>query len=240
MITTKLYGGLGNNLFQMATCIAYSLKHNVPYCIPTKVDNPHYPEQKPYIFPGVNYCDKELNLPIYREKSFTYEEIPFMEDACLSGYWQSEKYFSEYREEILKSFGFGWAILEDVVSVQVRRGDYLNYPTIHPVITKEYLEQAMSLFPGKDFMFFSDEIKWCEDNFKHRKDCHFDYDWDEVNALVNASCCEHNISSNSSFGWWIYWLNRNPNKKGVFPRKWFGEAMDHDTKDLYIPGSIIL
>ena len=62
----------------------------------------------------------------------------------------------------------------------------------------------------------------------------------EIADLTNASCCESNVGSNSSYGWWIHWLNQNPDKMGVFPKKWFGDSLPHNTKDLIPENSILL
>lgn len=258
MISITLQGGLGNNLFQQSVVLSYSLKHNVDYCIPKKVINPHYVGQQPYIFPGIKYCDKPLSgedVCIYNEPFFHYQEIPKSdcEKYLLNGYFQSYRYFDEFREEILKAFDFKYQFDKGVCCIHVRRGDYLLYPDHHPFVGEEYLRTAVMLMFKergiKHFRVFSNDIDWCIEFFGTEPELTLDcpdliFDFakgnNEIQDLEQGSFCETQILSNGTFSLWQYYLNQNPNKICIAPKIWFGKALDHDTKDLYPEGSILL
>jgi len=235
-VYAKQYGRLGNNLFQKAAAIGYAMKHGLQYNL-----SPHLP-------PGARSNHSAICI---KEGGHQYQELPTYKaknavPTILDGYWQSEKYFSDCREEVLNSFGFKWEPHNGWCSLHVRRGDYLRYPDKHPVVTIEYLGASMRFIEYKtgikQFAVFSDDIQWCKDNFAHLM-WTFQYSEarNETEDLMLGSCCEHNIISNSSFSWWQAWLNQNPNKVVVSPSKdnWFGPGNKHlDTSDL-IPDSWI-
>jgi len=259
MISTKLIGGLSNNLFQIAMLVAYSLRHNLPYCIPNEITNPHSKDQKVFYSKFLNYCKKENKFPIYLEKGFNYEEIPYLTNICFQGYWQSGRYFNDYREQILNILNIPYEIKKGWCSIHVRRGDYLKLPTIHPVVSVDYILNAMLEMMWRtgceNFLIFSDDIEWCKQNIHSnvvftRRDkqirlganIEYSENKNEVEDLSLASSCQYNIGCNSSFSWWIYYLNRSENKGGIFPQKdkWFGSALPHNVDDLYMPQWILV
>ena len=52
------------------------------------------------------------------------------------------------------------------------------------------------------------------------------------------SMCDDFIIANSTFSWWGAWLGNRG--KVIAPKKWFGENLNHDTKDLYCPDWILI
>ena len=150
-------------------------------------------------------------------------------------YRQSWKYFDDYRDSILYLLDFKYEKKDNYVGVHVRRGDYLILRDKHPEVTKGWYEQAMALFPGHRFKFYSDDINWCRQEFGKRGDCEFTTGRDVVGDISDGSSCEHNIISASTFGWAMGWLNRNPEKKVIIPEKWFVDNYHLDTSDIVPP-----
>lgn len=225
MVTFPPVGRMGNFLFECAAALSYSLKHGLEFTTPgetnSNVWNPLYlhhlqnPEWEP--------LRQEIHL---HEDGHNYNPIEFREEwrdknIIIEGYRQSEKYFLEHRWQILGLFAFPWKIKKGVVSVHIRRGDYLELPEKHPVIPPEWYVMAMGMFHGKNFLFHSDDIEWCKQTFSNIRHCKFYDGKDEIEDLISMSSCEHQICSASTFAWWGAWLNRNPHKHIVFPKQWF-------------------
>lgn len=250
MVSTRRFGRLGNELFQYAAVIAYGIKHDMEWSLPRSTNdkvwnpvhfsehfNPKWTEGREDVLINENWTDQ-----------LHFQEIPFSEEwrnhqIVLNGYWQSYKYFDFCRNEVLRVFGFEWRFKKGVCSIHVRRGDYLLYPTKHPVVTVEYLKQAIEAVRNnkgiKKFKFFSDDIAWCITCGVHLffPDCEFEYSTgqNEIEDLIEMSWCEHQIISNSTMSWWAAELNQNPKKICVIPSEanWFGPDNRLCVKDLY-------
>lgn len=231
MITCSLRGQLANQMFIAATTIAHALRMNTTYWFPHRSGKRG---QFEFMFEHLNngvtcYHGRD---DYYREPKFgIYELLPNKDHLHLQGYFQSEKYFKEYREEIIKAFNIPvFETKKNVVSLHIRRGDSLKFVDKLPQPTDKYLDRAISSFyTNWSFLIFSDDIAWCKERFKGDR-FEFDVsDGDPKKTLGRMASCEHNVIVNSTFSWWGAWLNTNPNKIVISPSKesWFGDNWKH-------------
>lgn len=230
--TCKLWARMGNQMFMISAVIGYAVKHKMDYFIPDKTIAPHvWPTYFPQFPKAPKFFEKMF---IYKEAGHNYTEIPYNYSICLEGYFQSEKYFSHCRQDIVNAFQIPYKKAEGFVSIHVRRADYLQYADKHPPVTYEYIKEAVLMFIEKGYKSFvvcSDDLKWCRVMFKGLEvyGAVFSYSStnDPIQDLALMSCCEHNIISNSSFSWWAGWLNQNEDKIVVAPKIWFGPGNAH-------------
>lgn len=189
------------------------------------------------------------------ENFFHFDDTMFLvkDSTDLTGYYQSEKYFKHVEDEIRDLFTFQDSIQQTAnklfpavngttVAIHVRRGDYVNQQQFHPTCTPDYYIEAARLFEDYDpyFIIFSDDVDYCRKLFAESENILYINNIDPYVDLCLMSMCDHNIIANSSFSWWGAWLNKNPNKKVVAPRSWFGPAYAfHNTQDLYCTNWII-
>lgn len=183
----------------------------------------------------------------------SWREINRVPDNCyLMGNWQTEKYFDEYREIILKDFTFlnelsevNQNIAEKIkstnsVSLHVRRGDYVSNATslaFHGVCSLDYYRKAIELVVktvnNPTFYIFSDDMQWVRENIKLEHPCFyvdFNKGSESYNDMHLMSLCKHHIIANSSFSWWGAWLNRDEDKIVIAPQQWF--VADFDSSDI--------
>lgn len=249
-ISCKIMGGLGNYMFQISTAYAMSLRDNKKF-ICDYSDN--IVPQKPYytytnnIFRNIEFINGFSNYTSVNELGFNYNELPFVKgNVKLFGYFQSEKYFKNYRNEILELFSidentndyiqkkYSELLSEDTCSIHVRRGDYIKLSNFHHTQTIDYYQQSYELMgKNKKYLIFSDDINWCMENFNFISDKAFIKNNTDYQDLYLMSLCKNNIITNSSFSWWGAWLNKNENKV-IAPSKWFGPNNLHlPTHDVY-------
>lgn len=166
------------------------------------------------------------------------------------GGWHSEKNFIDIKETILNTFQFNFEhpgernleVLNQIknstsVSVQVRRGDFLdsnNYSKFGSVCTLNYflcaIEKMKTLVKNPHFFFFTNDNSWVEENFNGP-----DFTIVNINTSDNSwkdmfliSNCLHQINSNGSFSWWSAWLNKNHEKIVIVPRNFIAHTYFED------------
>jgi GR25 family glycosyltransferase involved in LPS biosynthesis len=251
IITPILHAGFANQLFMIANAYATAKNNGMEF----KLNKRYLGGRKPYFdtyFKNLKFED--LNLESYKkynEPCHEYKpiEIQSKENTMLVGYYQSEKYFNSYKDDICKMF----AAPEDIknkaiqkfnfnekvkVCVHIRRGDYVG-SELHTVLPieyytkgKEYIESKI----GKDisYLYFSDDKKWVKENITlNTSDIIVDIEIEDYEEFTLMQMCDHFIIANSSFSWWSAWLSKvNPNKIVIAPEQWFiGDKLNW--KDIY-------
>jgi len=209
---------------------------------------------------------KKPQLKLFRRQSFVvephYHHWPMLNEikgnAYLLGYWQSEKYFADYSEEIRQAFTFKLSLSMEnskiadqilnvnAISLHVRRGDYVSDSknSFIGVCSLDYYQNAISyiksIVDSPVFYIFSDDINWVKAHIVLDSPAVFvshNQGAESYNDMRLMSMCKHHIIANSSFSWWGAWLNAHPEKIVIAPKKWFASDQ-FDTSDL-LPSSWI-
>lgn len=216
------------NKEQIAACLDNgSLKHH------------RFIEDLKRIF-GKKYKRRFNKITELSETPFEPSLLKIQGDVYYMGCFQSEKYFAHIRDDILKAFTLkapmcskNREVLDKIkstnaVSLHIRRGDYVHLQNSFGLCGLDYYKKAINFVASHTknphFFLFSDDIAWVIENLKIEhpftvvdindgETCHLD-----LELMKN---CKHNIIANSSFSWWGAWLNENPDKIVVAPKRWF-------------------
>jgi len=239
MVTFTNAGRFGNWFLECCTAISYALEHNLYFTVPSHSDNPFWNPIYCLHLVNPNYNPSLEKIQLW-ETQHNYEPLPFDEswrekNICIEGYRQTEKYFVKHRNEILYLLDFPYTKKEGYVALHLRFGDYLELRMKHPEVKKEYYLKAMDMFPSYKFKVFSDNIPMCKDIFSDIPEMEYSTNSDEVSDIVEMSCCEHQICSPSTFSWAAMWLNRNENKKVIFPDFWFTPNWNNTNVEDIVP-----
>jgi hypothetical protein len=247
------HGRLGNQMFQYSTLKSIATKHGYEFVVPpSNFVDPWHDHQlfegfELYSLPkeNVRYNNTKTRIEeqFFHFNTFLYENCP--DNVDLFGYFQTEKYFKEFKEDIKKDFTFKENILspakeylnsigsEDTISIHIRRGDYVNQPW-HGCCPLEYYEKALSSIDSNyPVIIFSDDPKWVLEQKIFESDRFFVSDGNSnLFDMCLMSLCNYHIIANSSFSWWGAWLANS--KKIIAPQRWFGSPLSeqNDTKDL--------
>jgi hypothetical protein len=118
-----------------------------------------------------------------------------------------------------------------VVSIHIRRGDYLLPQYSFCELDADYYTKAIvdHFLPIEDYNFlvFSNDISYAKALFEGDNIYFVDpvggekiCTDSEKEDLALMSLCDHHITANSSYSWWGAYLCKNPNKKIICPTNW--------------------
>lgn len=249
------YGRLGNQMFQYALLLGVRNKIGAKIVMHPELNRP----TSIFDYFSIKECTIEENLisNYFYEKNFSFdpEVYEIKEDTDYKGHFQSEKYFKHCEDIVRNEFTFKEDIIKEVeefllpykdkilVSIHVRRGDYLALPHAHPVCTLEYYKEAIDILREQNTQFIcvSEDTVWCKENLVG-EDIIYSYS-NQIFDMCLISRCHHHIIANSTFSWWGSWLSSNLNKKIIAPKIWFGEMYQERgwiTEDIYCDNFIKL
>jgi len=255
MILSRLKGGLGNQMFQIAAGFSKSIDLDTQYCINYGIT--HYGQQgkKPITYKDNFYKNisttEETPSFVYSEPHFSYSELPNQKDMVIDGYFQTEKYFANNKDKVKNLFYFSdniknkidsslKKIKNKVLGVHVRAGDFLspgNFSS-HFICTKDYYSKALEKFDLDKYT-----IIVCTDSpsnlfeFFPKEDVIFSNSKNELEDLYLLSQCDDLILTNSSFSWWGSFLGKDKSNV-VVPSRWFSKDGPQDYNDIYREGWI--
>jgi len=258
-------GRLGNQLFQLAALLGTSNKNNYVPSIPIEKNKKEKPNGCLDLFTNkwigfklelFNCFDidihdnNDINVKnSYKEPHFHFDENIFniKDDTNIDGFFQSELYFKHIENDVKDLFVFNKNIQDKsnsilnkkkktkLVSVHVRRSDYLGLQHQYNLLDVEYYQESINMFDDDTYQYFifSDDINWCKQVFGENELIEYIEGNDQYVDLHLMTLCDHNIIANSTFSWWGAWLNKNKDKKIIAPSVWFNpNRKDLNTKDM--------
>ena len=183
---------------------------------------------------------------IYYPEVFSFKS----KHELFRGTWQSERFFEHAKEKVRNAFVFNTVLISSKtgeiarqmsaltsVSIHIRRGDYLSLKYkdgFGNICTMEYYNRAIEFLKEKlvnpHFYVFTDDIMWVKTNFGLEDATYIEHNTgsDSWQDMYLMSQCKYNIIANSSFSWWGAWLNSNPEKIVIAPKKWWNSFEKDD------------
>lgn len=283
MIITKLKGGLGNQLFEYACARNLQLKYNDKMRLDIegfKHSHRHYSLKHFVLSPDVSVLPERESRSLrflqaiskwnrdlafrlgplfmaYLWKYSSYKPLNIKDTKgrkiYLYGYWQSEAYFKEHREQIIKELKVKTPIppvcnelLKEIskpnsVCVHIRRGDYVDYGFFHcdEAYFNRGLDYIKERYADCNAIIFSDDITWVKKNMKFNSPTTYvELDIPDYETLRMMYLCKHFVISNSSFSWWAQYLSDYPEKIVIAPEYWL--PINKKNKSIYLDNWIIL
>lgn len=159
--------------------------------------------------------------------AFLYSQV--REGRLPDIYLQDYRYFDKFKYELQSILGKGIEPT-DMVSLHVRRGDYINNPFYVDLTQTDYYDKAIAEFPDEKFLIFcadrqegsndQSDLEWCKEHFKGDR-FEFYQGKSEIEDFNKMAGCKGHIMANSSFSFWASFIGWG---KVVAPKKWFADG----------------
>jgi hypothetical protein len=246
-VCPRLKGGLGNQMFMIASAYAYGAEHKLTMIL----------------------CEEQVEENTRKHSTVDYFSTIFKNIArknkvCIANtvilvdYMQDYQLFEQYYASVCQLFYIPEfqntdLDLQDMCFIHFRNGDFREpgIAAIHHVLDcnsmyyANCLSHAKLVFPRIQFLVISDDLELCKNEFSHLWNSFpdtqfhfFDKPLNELETLsLMCSCGLGGIGANSTFSWWGLYLNRD-RPLLMLPKTYFAtETLNH--MGYHFPGSII-
>jgi tetratricopeptide (TPR) repeat protein len=193
--------------------------------------HPHIFQQPPYEFGGnimfkgyfqsFNHIDNDLRDSM---KSLVYSNIEYYNIA--------KKYYNQIKEH----FGDG-IDYDDMVSIHIRRTDYVLDSGYHYNLGLDYYRKALEIADKKYVVVFSDDIQWCKQNIARNLYNYTNIYFVDLGIVefefILMSMFKHNIIANSTFSLWASFISPFKDKTVIAPKNWYSEQGPQHWDEIY-------
>lgn len=210
--------------------------------------------------------DKILFSTPYEQHPHIFQEPPYNYDGNLmfKGYFQSFKYIDDDLRETMKSLVYSnqeyYKIAEkyfkqikeyfgddhdnhddidydDMVSIHIRRTDYVLDSGYHYNLGLDYYRQALEIANKKYVVVFSDDIEWCKQNIARNLYNYSNIYFVDIGIVefefILMSMFKHNIIANSTFSLWASFISPYKDKIIIAPKTWYSEQGPQHWNEVY-------
>lgn len=224
-IYTRVSGGLGNQLWQMAAGAGIAEGNGRLWaCDPEGVSVEH----QWGIFRRIHFEERDLLAKRVKPPGDGYAPVVLPEGpVSLKGFWQSWRYFESAQavremfvlgqegRELIEACGLGG---KPVCGVHFRGTDYYKTPGFHDVCGADYYARSLEgLRETHTVVLFTDDEERARSIGMPVDVIFRGSDWESFQAMA---ACEALVMANSSFSWWAAFLGEVP--VVTAPGRWYG------------------
>ncbi len=181
-------------------------------------------------------------------QAFAPQVLTLSGPLTLEGYFQSERYFADQREIIVRDLSPRHPLSSaheplarqlsagESVCVHVRRGDYVSsasnraqFGVLTPAFYAAAAQRLRNEVPRPRFFIFSDDEAWTSRHVLPALGGSAQMAAPGASHLDHLSLmrrCRHFILGNSTFSWWAAWLAEAPATRIVAPWPWWKRQDD--------------